>query len=183
MPFVRDLLRPSFAGIAASRRGAFAPTVAALLLALVCLVGVARPARALAPIPPENELVLVVAGAGGVRTETKFEVEVVDTDETRSKGLMFRKSMPDDHGMLFDFRREEPVYFWMKNTYIPLDMIFIAADGRIVSIAHDTTPLSEATVSSRGAVRYVLEVNAGTARRLHLSAGDTVRHARIMLGR
>ncbi len=183
MSFVRNLFRPAIVGPRASRRGVFASAVAATFFAVLCLLVVAAPARALAPIPPENELYVVAAGAGGVRTETKFEVEVVDTDETRSKGLMFRKSMPDDHGMLFDFRREEPVYFWMKNTYIPLDMIFIAADGRIVSIAHDTTPLSEATVSSRGPVRYVLEVNAGTARRLHLSAGDTVRHARIMRGR
>ena len=153
----------------------------AVLFGLAAVAGLAAtPGVALAADAAADTVLTIRTAAGA---ETRFEVEVVDDDESRSKGLMFRKSMPDDHGMLFDFRREEPVYFWMKNTYIPLDMIFIAADGRIVSIAHDTTPLSEATVSSRGAVRYVLEVNAGTARRLHLSAGDTVRHARIMRGR
>lgn len=149
----------------------------ALVLGLAALaVPAAMPDIALAA-DAAADTVLVVRTASGA--ETRFEVEVVDTDETRSKGLMFRKSMADDHGMLFDFRREEPVYFWMKNTYLPLDMIFVRADGTIRSIAPDATPLSEATISSRGAVRFVLEVNAGTAKRLGWKAGDTVRHVRM----
>ncbi|TBW33704.1 DUF192 domain-containing protein [Siculibacillus lacustris] len=108
-----------------------------------------------------------------------FSVELVDTEATRGQGLMFRTQMATDHGMLFDFRREEPVYFWMKNTYLPLDMVFIRADGTIRSIAKDTTPLSEAPIGSGGPVRYVLEVVAGTAARLGVAPGDRVVHARI----
>ncbi|NLH79834.1 MAG: DUF192 domain-containing protein [Phyllobacteriaceae bacterium] len=112
-----------------------------------------------------------------------FEIEIVDTDESRAEGLMFRKQMAPDHGMLFDFRREQPVWFWMKNTYLPLDMIFARADGSIVSIATDAVPLSEDTISSGGSVRFVLEVNAGTAARLGLAPGDRLVHPRIPAAR
>ncbi len=119
---------------------------------------------------------LEVRTAGGTRV---FSVEVVDTDETRARGLMFRTEMAADRGMLFDFKREESVAFWMKNTYLPLDMIFVRADGRIRSIATDTTPLSEEPVSAGGPVRFVLEVNAGTTARLGIRPGDTLVHPRI----
>ena len=135
--------------------------------------GVAGPARAEAPIAVDRlEIVTAKARHG-------FTVEIVDTDETRAKGLMFRKDMAPDHGMLFDFRREQPVWFWMKNTYLPLDMIFTRADGTILSIATDTTPLSEATVPSGGPVRFVLEVVAGTSARLGLRPGDRLVHPRM----
>ncbi len=112
------------------------------------------------------------------RGRTSFDVEVVDTVESRAKGLMFRTEMAPDRGMLFDFRREEPVWFWMKNTYLPLDMIFARADGTVIAIAEHTTPLSEATVPSNGPVRFVLEVNAGTAARLGMRVGDRLSHPR-----
>jgi uncharacterized membrane protein (UPF0127 family) len=89
---------------------------------------------------------------------------------------MFRRHMPEGQGMLFDFQREQPTSFWMKNTYIPLDMIFIRGDGRILRIAENTVPLSEALVTSGGPVRAVLEVNAGTARKLGIAPGDRVAH-------
>ena len=89
---------------------------------------------------------------------------------------MFRTQMARDHGMLFDFKREQPVYFWMKNTYLSLDMIFVKADGTILSIAENTTPLSEATVPSGGPVRFVFEVVAGTSKRLGIAPGDKVVH-------
>jgi uncharacterized membrane protein (UPF0127 family) len=108
-----------------------------------------------------------------------FRVEVVDDEETRARGLMFRTELAADAGMLFDFRREESVYFWMKNTYLPLDMIFIRSDGRIRSIARDATPLSEEPIGSGGPVRFVLEVAAGTAARLGIRPGDAVANARI----
>jgi uncharacterized membrane protein (UPF0127 family) len=79
--------------------------------------------------------------------------------------------------MLFDFHKEQPTSFWMKNTYIPLDMIFIRADGRILSIAENRVPLSEALVSSNGPVRAVLEVIGGTAKKLGIAPGDRVGHA------
>jgi uncharacterized membrane protein (UPF0127 family) len=149
----------------------------AVLFGLAAVTGLAATPGVVLAADAAADTVLTIRTAAGA--ETRFEVEVVDDDESRSKGLMFRKSMADDHGMLFDFRREEPVYFWMKNTYLPLDMIFIRADGTIRSIATDATPLSEATISSKGAVRFVLEVNAGTAKRLGWKAGDTVRHVRM----
>jgi uncharacterized membrane protein (UPF0127 family) len=106
-----------------------------------------------------------------------FSVEVMRNDEERARGLMFRRFMPADRGMLFDFKVEQPVMMWMKNTYIPLDMIFTARDGRIVSIAENAEPLSERTIPSGPAAYAVLEVNAGTAARLGIKAGDRMEHA------
>ncbi|MEJ1161422.1 DUF192 domain-containing protein [Prosthecomicrobium sp. N25] len=105
-----------------------------------------------------------------------FRIEIAADDEKRAEGLMFRTKLDPDYGMLFDFKREQPVYFWMKNTYVSLDMIFIRADGTIAHIAENTTPLSEATVPSQASVRFVLEVVAGTSKRLGLKAGDKVVH-------
>jgi uncharacterized membrane protein (UPF0127 family) len=104
----------------------------------------------------------------------KFAVEVMRTPEQLSRGLMFRRYMPDDRGMLFDFKTEQPVQFWMKNTYLPLDMIFVSKAGKIVSIAENTEPLSEKLVPSGAPVGSVLEVNAGTAARIHAKPGDTL---------
>ena len=101
-------------------------------------------------------------------------VEIADDDRARGIGLMFRRSMGDDEGMLFDFFEEQPASFWMRNTYIPLDMLFIKADGTIESIAKRTTPLSERSVRSKGPVRYVLEINGGMSDRLGIEAGDVV---------
>lgn len=105
-----------------------------------------------------------------------FAVELARTDEERARGLMFRKELPEGRGMLFDFSPEQDVLMWMKNTYVSLDMIFIRADGRILRIAEHTEPLSERTISSGGRVRAVLEVVAGTARKLGIAPGDRVAH-------
>jgi hypothetical protein len=109
-----------------------------------------------------------------------FQIEVARTEEQRSKGLMYRRSLPEDHGMLFDFGFdvgfEDVVTMWMKNTYVSLDMIFVSRGGRVVSIAQDAVPLSEAIISSEKPVFAVIEVNAGTARKIGLSVGDSVRH-------
>ena len=105
-----------------------------------------------------------------------FGVEMAVTPEEQARGLMFRRELPEMQGMLFDFHREQPTSFWMKNTYVPLDMIFIRADGRILNIAENTVPLSEALVSSSGPVRAVLEVVAGTSKKLGIAAGDRVVH-------
>jgi len=105
-----------------------------------------------------------------------FNVEVADTDERRALGLMYRTSLPADAGMLFDFKRDQDVAMWMRNTRIPLDMLFIDAKGKVVNIAQRAVPFSETTIPSAGAVRAVLELNGGTAERLGLKAGDKVIH-------
>jgi hypothetical protein len=116
---------------------------------------------------------LEVASKTGVHA---FSVELAVTEAERAQGLMNRKSLPEGQGMLFDFHRDQEVGFWMKNTYIPLDMIFIRSDGRIMRIAENTEPLSERIVPSNGAVRAVLEVIGGTSRKLGIAPGDRVAH-------
>ncbi len=101
-------------------------------------------------------------------------VEIADDDRERARGLMFRRSMPDDEGMLFDFFSEQPESFWMRNTYIPLDMLFIKADGTIDSIAEHATPLSERSIPSKSPVRFVLEINGGLSETLGIKLGDKV---------
>lgn len=123
----------------------------------------------------ERSALTVVTAKG----EHVFQVEVADTNETRAQGLMFRTEMAPDAGMLFDFKAEQPVYFWMKNTYLPLDMIFIRANGTVARIEANTVPLSERSVPSGSPVRYVLEINAGRSAAIGLKPGDVVRHAII----
>jgi hypothetical protein len=91
---------------------------------------------------------------------------------------MFRRSLAADKGMLFDFKTVQPVSFWMKNTYIPLDIVFIGPDGRIVSIARNATPMSEALISSAAPVLEVLELHGGRAAQIEASPGDRVRERR-----
>ena len=118
---------------------------------------------------------LVIESASG-RTH-RFTVEVADNDQRRALGLMHRESMPADHGMVFDFKQDQPVAMWMRNTRIPLDMLFIDRDGRVVNIHARAVPFDETSIHSDGPVRGVLELNGGTAARLGLKAGDVVRHA------
>lgn len=105
-----------------------------------------------------------------------FSVEIAATDEARAQGLMNRKELPEGRGMLFDFKTEQPVEFWMHNTYISLDIIFIRADGRILRIAENAEPLSDRRIPSGGPTRGVLEVIAGTTRKLGIAPGDRVAH-------
>ena len=119
------------------------------------------------------EEMLEIVTASGVHV---FTVEVARTDEERAKGLMFRKELPEGRGMLFDFKPDQHVSMWMRNTYIPLDMLFINGDGTIRRIAENTVPLSEKTIPSGGPVRGVLEVIGGTAKKLGIKPGDRVAH-------
>jgi uncharacterized protein len=105
-----------------------------------------------------------------------FDVEVVRTAAEREHGLMDRRSMPADHGMLFDFQEEQPVVFWMKDTYIPLDMIFVAADGRVVGIKSDAKPMDETLIRSGAPTLGVVELNAGAAEAMGLKIGDRVKN-------
>jgi len=123
------------------------------------------------PVRPAGQQTLEIATKTGVHV---FAVEIADNDAERAKGLMYRKELPEGRGMLFDFHHEQEVSFWMQNTYIPLDMIFIRGDGRILRIAENTEPLSTRLIPSGGPVRAVLEVIGGTARKLGIGPGDRV---------
>jgi hypothetical protein len=105
-----------------------------------------------------------------------FALEVAQTPEQLERGLMFRDSMPDDAGMLFLLGDEEIASFWMRNTFLPLDMIFIAKDGRITNIHRNAAPGSTAIISSTALVTAVLEVNGGVTQRLGIRAGDRILH-------
>ncbi len=121
----------------------------------------------------DHSSLLIVTAA----REIKFDVELALTEAQREHGLMFRKSLGAYEGMLFDFYKEMPVTFWMKNTLIPLDMVFIAADGTIRHVHANAVPLSTDTIPSEYPVRAVLEINGGTARLLGIKPGDKVKHA------
>jgi uncharacterized protein len=116
---------------------------------------------------------LAIESASGT---LNFEVELAITPEQRRQGLMFRESLDADQGMLFDFGDTVPVTMWMRNTLIPLDMLFIDADGRIARIVADTEPLSDAVIGSGDPVRAVLELAAGTSAELGIAVGDRVVH-------
>ena len=116
---------------------------------------------------------LEIVTKSGVRT---FSVEMAVTEKEQQTGLMYRKHMPEGQGMLFDFSPEQQVTMWMKNTFIPLDMIFIRTDGSILRIAENTEPQSEALIYSMGPVKAVLELNGGTAKALGIAPGDKVVH-------
>ena len=114
---------------------------------------------------------LEIASKTGVHV---FAVELAVTDEERARGLMYRRSVPESYGMLFDFKRDQDVSMWMRNTYVSLDMIFIQSDGRIRRIAENTETESDKIISSGGPVRAVLEVVAGTAKKFGIEPGDRV---------
>lgn len=110
--------------------------------------------------------------------EKRFTIEVADEISERSAGLMFREDMVDDHGMLFVFERTQPVGFWMKNTPMPLDLIFIGQDGLVKAIKAGE-PMSEATITPGEPVRFVLEFKRGTAERAGIVRGTELRHPLI----
>jgi hypothetical protein len=114
----------------------------------------------------------LIIHAGG--SAYKFEVELATTPSEREQGLMFRKSMAPNAGMLFLYPGEQQVAFWMKNTLIPLDMLFLKADGSIARIAPNAVPLDETPIPSNAEVKAVLEVNGGTAAALGIKEGDKV---------
>lgn len=104
----------------------------------------------------------------------RFDIYLAQTDEQRARGLMFVREMPLTTGMLFVYESDRRISMWMKNTYIPLDMVFARADGRVSSVARQTEPLSLRSIVSNEPVRYVLELNSGTSRRLHIDEGSTL---------
>lgn len=111
-------------------------------------------------------------------SQFQFEVEVADDEGERSQGLMFRQELAENAGMLFLYPNERQVSFWMKNTLLPLDMIFIRSDGTIAEIVENAPPLSEETIRSNEPIVAVLEINGGTTRKLGIRIGDRIRHAK-----
>ena len=132
----------------------------------------APPAPAPEPAAPVYEPLDIVTSHGPIH----FRVEVADDEAERAQGLMFRTHLDDDQGMLFDFHNPQQVAFWMKNTLIPLDMIFIRADGTIANIADNTEPYSETPIPSTGPVLGVLEIGGGLTQELGIKPGDKVVH-------
>lgn len=137
----------------------------ALFLSLLCAVA----ARAEESFGKER---LAIVIGDGKRHE--FSAELALTPQQRAQGLMHRRTMAPDQGMLFAFGETRTVLMWMKNTYLPLDMLFIDKSGNIKTIKEDAEPLSEAIISSNVPVAYVLELNAGTVRSLAIQPGDRV---------
>ena len=153
----------------------------ALLLALffAVLPGVSaqghRPYEPLDPAKAQSlpQTLLAIESNGSIH---HFSVELADTPDEHAVGLMHRNYLPPDHGMLFDYKSPQWPRFWMRNTFVSLDMLFIRSNGEIAYIAEDAVPHSERTIGPRQPVQAVLEVPAGTVERLGLKIGDTVRH-------
>ena len=150
-------------------RSSFRSAALGLALALASLVVLALAA----PLRAGDVDTLEIVSKSGVHV---FAVELAVSEDARARGLMFRRELPEGRGMLFKFEPDQVITMWMQNTYVSLDMIFIRGDGRILRIAENTEPLSTRTISSGGAARGVLEVVAGTARKLGIAPGDRVAH-------
>lgn len=169
------LSSPALAGL---RSFALALSLAGLSTGAV-LAQAEKPAPVSNPAPaqvPAEESALTLRTSTGTY---EFTVEVVDTPESRARGLMYRLELAEDAGMLFDFQQERPVSFWMRHTFIPLDMIFIGADGVVRNVHANAKPHDETGIPSDGPVQFVLEIPGGRAAAIGLKAGDVVEHARI----
>lgn len=152
-------------------RAAAGSLLAALLLGI-------HPVRAADDQPmmlPVDPAPLVAETDGGARS---FAVEIADDEAERERGLMFRRTMDDGHGMLFVFQQARPVAFWMKNTVMPLDLVFIDAAGKVRAVRQGA-PFSEAGIGPDGPVQFVLELKAGIAGKTGIEDGDRVHHPAI----
>src|SRR6201993_2613678 len=118
---------------------------------------------------PTSELTIVSATG-----PHRFKVELAETPQQMTQGLMFRTSLAPDAGMLFDYKRPTAATMWMRNTLIPLDMLFVDAQGRIINIHERAVPKSDDVIAAAAPVRYVIELNGGTAARLGIAPGDKV---------
>jgi uncharacterized membrane protein (UPF0127 family) len=149
------------------------------VIAVPAAGSLAREATPREPLNPKNAQALPespLAISSGATTH-RFTVELADDDTERGIGLMHRGQMAADHGMLFDFETARRVGFWMRNTFIPLDMLFLKSDGEVVSIAENVQPHTETPVGPDRPVRAVLELNAGMVKKLGLKVGDKIQHA------
>jgi uncharacterized protein len=122
----------------------------------------------------ESRLVLHTA-----KGDFTFNVEIADDNAERAKGLMFRDHLAADAGMLFDYGQEQLASFWMQNTLIPLDMVFVGADGIVKNIHVNARPLDTTSIPSEFPVRFVLEIAGGRSQEIGLAVGDRMDHARV----
>lgn len=150
-----------------------AALVAAFTLPFACSAAAETAGKAMI-LPVDSDPLVVETKAG----ERRFTVEIAADDYERAAGLMFRTRMKDDHGMLFVFERARRLSFWMRNTPMPLDLIFADEEGRIVAVMRGE-PFSVAPISPAAPARFVLELKAGTAQKAGIIAGDRMRHPRI----
>ena len=124
------------------------------------------------------------AGERGVlhtgKGDFSFHLEIAGTPAEREKGLMFRTSLAPDAGMLFDYHQEQQTAFWMQNTLIPLDMIFIAADGTVRTIHENARPLDTTSIPSQVPVQFVLEIAGGRSKEIGLKVGDRFENSRVV---
>lgn len=152
-----------------------AALVAALLLLGTVFVHMALPItgpQAVAQKSMQRDTLKLITATGA----HAFEIEVAETDEQKARGLMFRRTLEPNTGMLFPYSPPQEITMWMKNTYISLDMVFIKADGSVLRVATGTEPFSEKVIASEGDAVAVLEVIAGTAARIGIKPGDKVEH-------
>lgn len=150
-----------------------APSAVLFCLLVLAFVAMMGPESARSEMKMRRDTLILHTASGAHR----ISIEVPESDREKSYGLMFRRSIGDDEGMLFPYPTAHEITMWMRNTYISLDMIFIRADGIVHRIETDTEPLSERVIASEGDVTGVLEMKAGSARRLGLKPGDRVEHA------
>lgn len=148
-----------------------------IVLTAFLLLFAILPAQAMEKPPQEDTAKLIIAGADG--PAHSFNVELALEAAAQARGLMFRTDLPEDGGMLFFFGQETPRSFWMRNTYIPLDMLFIKADGTIGHIHHRAIPEDLTPIPSNGPAVAVLEILGGTAEKLGIKAGDKVYNKRF----
>ena len=141
----------------------------------VALVGILLSVVLTGAATAASALPLVTLSIETQRGSRAFTVELATDPQSQKQGLMYRRQLAPDAGMLFDFQETVMLSFWMKNTILPLDIIFIRSDGTISSVAPDAVPLSLAPITSVEPVRAVLEINGGRARELGIRAGDRVR--------
>ena len=146
----------------------------------LCLSGIAIPLGAQQPVPglvanPTLKTTALTLVTGG--RKHKYTVELARTTTEQARGLMLRKAMPRDHGMIFPVSPPRTASFWMEGTILPLDIIFIGTDRKVLRIAANAVPFSRAPIDSDGLVSAVLELNAGEAARIGLRPGDAVDYA------
>jgi uncharacterized membrane protein (UPF0127 family) len=166
---ISALLRSPASAVAAPLGG-----LVAVLRRLGVLLALLVATAPIAACSSENSAVFHTATG-----DWRFNVEVVDNDQTRAQGLMFRQSLAPDAGMLFDFLEEREVSFWMRNTFIPLDMVFIGADGIVKAIHVNARPQDPTAIPSGVPVRFVLEIPGGRSVEIGLEPGDRFEHARV----
>ncbi|MCG6115344.1 MAG: DUF192 domain-containing protein [Mesorhizobium sp.] len=144
-------------------------------LALMLQVSFAQQTRGEPMILPVDEAPLVAMTEEG---ERQFTIEIAETSGQQARGLMFREEMDDDHGLLFAFPVTRRASFWMRNTPMPLDLVFIGEDGHVVSV-EEGVPFSLDSIGPDDPVRFVLEIKAGIAQETGIEPGTRLRHPRI----